>query len=247
MKRLFLIIIAVLTLCAGADARTFALLVGMSDYDEPDVTKLSAKDVKDLATVLKQTTKDVTVLTSKYATRENVSAKLKKITETARKGDRIIFFFNGHGYEGGIGLYKSSLNYSDLVRMLDEAKASEVLVFINACHSGSAKNAVSGNSNNFEGLKAKPGHVYMLSSRSEEFSWSGGWLNKGFFTQALITGLRGKAARDHDYTITVLELFKHIHRDVVRRSDDVQHPMLIAPKEMHDLPVIRYPKPDTKE
>ncbi|MDO4319307.1 MAG: caspase family protein [Bacteroidales bacterium] len=244
MKRLILIIIAVLTLCCPTEARTFALLVGMSNYDEPDVTKLSAKDVKDLATILKQTTKDVTVLTSKYATRENVTAKLKKITDTAQKGDRIIFFFNGHGYEGGLGLFKSSLNYSDLVRMLDQAKASEVFVFINACHSGSAGKSVSPDTDSFAGLKAKPGHVYMLSSRSEEFSWSGGWLDKGFFTQALITGLRGKADRDHDYTITVMELFRHIHRDVVRRSEDKQHPMLIAPKSMHELPVIRYPKPE---
>lgn len=247
MKRIIALLLTLFIIGASLQARTFALLVGMSNYDDPNVTTLSAKDVKDLATVLRTTTKDVTVLTSKYATLDNVTAKLTKITRTAQKGDRIIFFFNGHGFNGGLGLYHSSLYYRNLVKMLADTKASEVLVFINACFSGSAGDAVtdtgSGSDNFFDGLKARDGHVYMLSSRSNESSWSGGWIDKGFFTQALISGLRGKADTDHDYTITVIELFKHIHKDVVRRSEGIQHPVLLAPKSMHDSPVIRYPKP----
>lgn len=242
MKKLIVMLLAVVLCASAAEARTFALLVGMSNYDDPEVTKLPSKDVTAFRDVLKMQTKDVTLLTSRYATKDNIFEKLGTITSTAQKGDRIIFFFNGHGFEGGIGVYKGHIFYRDLVKALADTKATEVFVFINACHSGSAAKNVTEDTNYFDGLKSREGHVYMLSSRSEEFSWSGGWLDKGFFTQALLTGYRGKADTDHDRTVTVLELFKHIHKDVVRRSEGIQHPVIIAPKSMHDVPVIRYSK-----
>ncbi len=243
MKRIIIMLLVVL-MTAGAislQARTYALLAAVSNYGDPDVNLAHATNgAKAFRDILKTQTKDITLLTSKNATADNILEKLRAITNRAQAGDRIIFFFNGHGYPGGIACYESYLDYPKLVQALTDTKASQVMVFINACFSGSAGDQVADKSNWFDGLKPSEGHVYMLSSRGDEYSWGGGLLNKSLFTQALLTGYRGKADTDHDRAVTVMELFKHIHKDVVRRSEGIQHPIMIAPKSMYDVEVIRY-------
>lgn len=241
MKRFIIILLAMLATGGFiAQARTYALLAAVSNYGGEGDNQHTTTGAKAFRDVLKTQTNDITLLTSRHANAANILEKLKAITNRAQPGDRIIFFFNGHGFPGGLACYDSSLMYSTLVQALSDTKASEVFVFINACFSGSATEEISDKTNWYSGLTPREGHVYMLSSRSDEFSWSAGWLNKSFFTQALLTGYRGKADTDHDHAVTVIELFKHIHKDVVRRSEDIQHPVLIAPKSMHDVEVIKY-------
>lgn len=244
MKKLLTLIILAVALVAAtpADGRTYALLAAVSNYGGEDQgdnqhTTTGAKAFRD---VLKTQTNDITLLTSRNATASNILQKLHAITNRAQAGDRIIFFFNGHGYPGGLACYDSSLSFKQLVQALNDTKASEVIVFVNACYSGTVGYEVVNSENWYEGLKPHPGHVYMMSSRPEEVSWSAGWLNKSFFTQALLTGYRGKADTNHDKAVTVMELFKHIHKDVVRRSEDIQHPILIAPSSMYDTVLIKY-------
>lgn len=243
MKRIIIVLLAIVAMSAPqVEARTYALLAGISNYggeDQGDNTT-NTNDVKALRKILGTQTKDITMLTSRYANADNIIEKLRAITHRAQEGDRIIFFFTGHGFPGGMLCYQSNLYYSRLVQELSDTRASEVFVFVDACFSGSAGNDVSDSSNWLEGLKPQKGHVYMLSSRGDESSWGGGWLNKSLFTQALITGMRGKADTDHNRGITVMELFKHIHKDVYRRSDGEQHPVMIAPRSMHDVELIRY-------
>lgn len=242
MKKYLSLLLIVLVAAIGAEARTYALLAAVSNYGGEGDNQHTTTGAKAFRDQLKKQTNDVSLLTSKYANASNILEKLSKITKNAQKGDRIIFFFNGHGFPGGLACYDSSLMYSDLVKTLSNTKASEVLVFINACYSGTAGGEVSNPDAAYGALKPREGHVYMLSSRPDELSWSAGWLNKSFFTEALLTGYRGKADTNADRDVTVIELFKHIHKDVVRRSGGKQHPMLIAPASMHDVKVISYPK-----
>lgn len=243
MKKIIIMLLAAVMVMGvlPASARTYALLAAVSNYGDPDANLAHATNgAKAFRDILSTQTKDITLLTSKNATEKNILEKLRAITNRAQPGDRIIFFFNGHGYHGGMACYDSYLSYTTLVKALTDTKASEVFVFINACFSGSAGDEVADKSNWFDGLKPSEGHVYMLSSRGDEYSWGGGMLNKSLFTQALLTGYRGKADTDHNHSVTVIELFKHIHKDVVRRSDGIQHPIMIAPKNMHDVEIIRY-------
>lgn len=240
-KFLLLLVVALMApVCFVAHARTYALLAAVSNYGGEGDNQHTTTGAKAFRDVLKTQTNDITLLTSRNANADNILEKLKAITNRAQAGDRIIFFFNGHGARGCLACHNSWLRYSDLVQALTDTKASEVFVFINACYSGSAGEDVADTDNWYSGLTPREGHVYMLSSRAEEASWSAGWLNKSFFTQALLTGYRGKADTNHDHAVTVIELFKHIHKDVVRRSEDIQHPILIAPKSMHNTVVIKY-------
>ncbi len=240
MKKFIFILIALLSVSFISEARTFALITAVSNYGDESDTNATTNGAKAFQKILKTQTNDVSLLTSSNANAENIIEKLKAIVNRAQKGDRIIFFYNGHGYPGGMACHSSSLPYERLVETLNETKASEVIVFIDACHSGSAGDEVTAGKNWFSGIKSRKGHVYMLSSRGDEYSWAAGWLNKSFFTQALLTGYRGKSDTNHDRAITVMELFKHIHKDVVRRSEGEQHPVMIAPKSMYDVELIRY-------
>ena len=73
----------------------------------------------------------------------------------------------------------------------------------------------------------------MMASRSNELSWENQWLGNGFFSQAVLKGLRGKADANGDRKITVAELYKYVYADVTERtksSEAPQHPQLIGPK-----------------
>lgn len=52
--------------------------------------------------------------------------------------------------------------------------------------------------------------------------------------------MRGKADKDNNREITVMELFKYIHTDVVKRSKQKQHPQLIAPQSMYNMVITKW-------
>lgn len=245
MKRIFTaLIVAIAALCTlNTQARTFALVVGISNYGDPDLNLTQpTNDAKAFRDILLTHTKDVTLLTSSYATADNIKEKLTAIVNRAQASDRIIFYYSGHGYPGGLYCYDSQFPYDQLVQLLSTSKAGEVVVFIDACHAGTIGGEVGDASNWYNGIEAVKGHAYFLGCRPEEYSIAAGYYQKSFFTVGLLTGYRGKADTNHDRKVTIMELFKHIYKDCVRRSDGSQHPVLIAPSTMHDTILIEYPE-----
>lgn len=238
-----LLIIAVIVLGAiSVDARTFALVTGVSTYDIEEANLPQAsKDAKAVRDLLLTQTRDVTTLTSKFANRDNILEKLRAIANRAQKGDRIVFFFSGHGDEGFLLTSDMKpLFFTDLVNVFSSSQADEVICMIDACFAGSMATAAANANKDSNPLKPRNGHVYLLSCRADEKSREAPWVGQGYFTQALLKGLRGKSDYNHDREVSVIELFKYIHADVVRRSDKGQHPVLIAPKEMHDTVLARW-------
>lgn len=231
MKRFFLMLVLALSLVAGVDARTFVLITAVSNYDDEE-TNLgqTTKDARRFKEVIQNQTRDITTLTSSNATRHNIAEKLTAIANRAQSDDRIIFFYSGHGMPGAIYTYDGPVYYSEINDILDRSEAGQKIIYIDACHAGSAASVVT---NTQEGTpSAKPGTAYFVSSRPEETSKELGALGAGYFTQALIKGLRGTADRNHDRKVTVEELFTYMYRDIVQRSNESQHPQLIAPREM---------------
>lgn len=243
MKKLSLIIILFLSFACVNAQRTYALLAGVSNYGNEE-TNLhnTTKDVKELRQVLKNQKAVVSVVTSRYATYDNIKEKLNTILKVAKAEDNIIFYFSGHGSEGNIVVYGPEyFQYSELVSTLSTAKTNKVFIFIDACKSGSvASSAGSGYS-----LGQQSGNklTFFMSSRSDEFSLENQWLGNGFFTQALIKGLRGKADSNGDRKITVAELYQYIYRDVTKRTStgsDHQHPQLIGPKSNFNVVLAKW-------
>ncbi len=240
MKRLFFILLIVALTATISNARTFVLATGVSNYGKEDVNlHQTTKDAKRFKEVMETQTKDITLLTSKNVTRANVLEKLRAICNRAQKGDKIVFFYSGHGMPGAICGYDSPISYTDLLDVLSTSEASCKICYIDACHAGSMSKSV-GDNNWMKSVKGKNDQVFFVSCRADEYSVESSFLGAGYFTQALLKGLRGKSDKDLNRKITVMELFKYIYSDVVKRSKGDQHPQLIAPKSTHDIVVANW-------
>ena len=81
--------------------------------------------------------------------------------------------------------------------------------------------------------KNNPRYIVFLSSRSDELSAESPLVGSGFLTNGVIKGLRGKADSNDDKKITVMELFKYVHKDV-QLHNNKQHPQLVTSKSLYD-------------
>jgi len=239
MKKTILFLIAILT-AVSIEARTFVLATGVSNYGSEKVNlSQTTKDAKRFKEVMETQTKDITLLTSKNVTKANLLEKLQAICNRAQKGDRVIFFYSGHGAPGAICGYDMAISYDDIMDVLSSSSASEKICFIDACHAGSMAKSASDN-NWANAVKEKKDQAFFVSCRADEYSVESSFLGAGYFTQALLKGLRGKSDKNNDRNITAIELFKYIYGDVLKRSKGKQHPQLIAPKSMHNVVVTKW-------
>lgn len=242
MKRFFsLLLLAAVLSAVPAYARTFVLSAGISDYQDPRVNDLKTpgRDAIAFSNVMKTQTKDVMTLTSSHATRDKILSALQAICNRAESGDRIVFFFSGHGGDGGYVLaYDKPLYYRELSQAINSTKAQEVICVIDACFAGSVA----------EDLKATDKNlVFFLSCRPDEVSQEARWVGAGYLTQALLKGMQGKADTNGDRRISVMELFKYAYGDVLARIEQAnqrmpedmkpwsQHPQLIAAPQSYDI------------
>lgn len=238
MKRIttLLALLVVVVIC---NARTFVLATGVSNYGNDDVNlSQTTKDAKRFREVMSTQTKDITLLTSKNVTKANVLEKLRAICNRAQKGDQIIFFYSGHGMPGAICGYDQPILYDDIVNILSSSSANQKICYIDACHAGSMAKAT--DTDWTKNVKELKDQIFFVSCRADEYSSESPFLGAGYFTQALLKGLRGKSDSDNNKEITVLELFKYIYGDVLKRSNEKQHPQLIAPKSMYDVVVAKW-------
>ena len=260
MIRLFTTIIIMLLLCVSAEAqKTYAIITGVSNYEgnQNDLTQ-ATKDAKRLAMLYN--TKDATVvlLTSKNATRDNVIAAIRKVKAVATANDHIVFSYSGHGMENYICTYVSGadkmLAYNELFSELDKCQAKDIVCYIDACFSGTAASNMNTKEMNTKGMsvndisnnmtwksivKNNPRYIVFLSSRADEVSAESQFVGSGFLTNGIIKGLRGKADSNDDKMITVMELFKYVHKDV-QMHNKKQHPQLVTSKVLYDNVLMRW-------
>lgn len=235
MKKIISFVLLVMA-CIAINARTFVLVTGVSNY-EGEVNDLaqSTKDAKSFYNLMRTQTNDITILTSRNANKQNIKSKLSTIMKAAKSGDRIIFYFAGHGGPGVIYPYDGEFAYSELVSLLKGSKASEKILIIDACHSGSASTDISKQS-----ITEKDGIICLMGCRPSEYSGENSLIGAGYFTQGIIKGLRGKADDNKDRKITLYELFKYAYNDVVTRTKEAQHPQLIAPKSTFETVITKW-------
>lgn len=238
MKRIILCLLAILSLSVlSMEARTFVLSVGVSrqgtgNNDLP----FTGRDAESFKSVMSQHTKDIVLLTSKYATRENILANLKKMASLTTEKDRLYFFFSGHGGPGVICAYDDLITYNEIVSILDNSKSPMNVCFIDACNAGSAVESVTGRASTGK----KKNIAFLTGSRPEESSQVGGNIGASYLTQGIIKGLRGKSDANGDKRITLKELFKYCYNDVVTHSNGAQHPQLIASEALQNAALIKW-------
>ena len=240
MKKLIIACLFVIVSMINVQARIFVLATGVSNYGDEDINlSQTTKDVKRFKAVMETQTKDITLLTSSNVTRANLLEKLRAICNRAQKDDRVIFFFSGHGMPGAICGYDASITYDEIINVLSSSEAGEKICFIDACHAGSVAKKTS-EYDWVKSIKSARNQAFFVSCRADEYSVESTFLGAGYFTQALLKGLRGKSDKDNDRNITIIELFRYIYGDVLKRSNQEQHPQLIAPESMYDVIVSKW-------
>lgn len=223
----------------------YVLSTGVSNYQNQDINlRQTTKDAKAFKAVMDKQTKNVSILTSKNASHDNIMDKLRTICNRATSQDMVVFYFSGHGFSGGIVPYDKPLFYRELIQLFSASAAKLKVVYIDACHAGSVVQQKEDGSYELAKDVAKGNNtVFITACRSDEISAENSWAGNGFFTQSLLKGLRGKADANNDKEVTVMELFTYVYKDVLHSTQNnvhPQHPQLIGPKSCHEMVLMKW-------
>ena len=239
-KILFLAIAMLLLVATAAESKIYLVAVGVSDYpgNKMDL-RLPDKDAQTIAWLYAKNDKvKYALLLNSDATRKRVKAAMKKVFGEARENDIVVFFFSGHGYQGGFCAYDGIMDYSVIRNGMSASKCKNKMIFADACFSGAMRqkeNSSSQNGNNHKNSNV----MLFLSCRSNEKSIETPKMTNGFFTYALQHGLRGGADTNKDRIITAKELFDYVSAKVKKESNNRQHPVMWG-KFSNNMPVMKW-------
>lgn len=159
----------------GAEARSRALLIGINDYSasrlpvqrgviplrnwsDLDGAIQDVATIRDLLVVLHGFGKqDIVTLTNQEATRAEILRSLQQLAEETKKGDRVVFYFSGHGSQVRNSLTSEADGLDESLVPADSRRGAcdirdkelqplfngildrggSLTVILDACHSGS--------------------------------------------------------------------------------------------------------------
>lgn len=233
---------------------TRAVVVGISDYQHPDIPDLrfAHRDAEAFAAYLQQVQRDSTeyrieLFLNEKATAASIQGALQEIQEESQQGDLVILYFSGHGdmentnstsahllcYDAANTNYSlgGTLSFAYLQNWVNRMNKHGVSVqlFMDACHAGN----LAGNAINGPGLTVKifrdslaTDIKYLACSPSESSLESHTWGDgRGAFTYYLIQGITGMADRDNDGIVSRWELQTFLDDNVVSNTGNLQHPL----------------------
>jgi uncharacterized caspase-like protein/Tfp pilus assembly protein PilF len=235
---------------------TYAIIVGISDYKVVPHLQYAHKDAQAFEDFLltdaggKVPKTDIETFLNENATRNNVGDAISVVARKAKAGDRVYFFFAGHGdmedltqIENGLLLLYNSPNGNyfgmndDVLEILDlkrylsplAQRGVEMIFIVDACHSGNLKGGVEGVQQTASALASSWGKEYkILSCQPNQLSlesaeWGGG---RGLFSLQLEEGMKGLADKNNDGKISFAELQRYITDNVATYSEDKQIPVI---------------------
>lgn len=243
-KRFLIVAILISLSCVGF-ARTYLVAVGIADYPgtESDLN-LTANDAREVVEVYKNNQSLTHVLlTNSEATVDRIDRAITQVFAQAKKDDIVIFFFSGHGYNGGFCAYDGNITYKRVRQAMSKSKCANKMMFIDACHSGgirheSSNNNQNNNNHHDNGDLRSANVMILLSSRTTEVSYERADMKCGYFTTYLTRALRGEADKNADNIVTARELFEFVNTGVAQFSGDKQHPVMWG-RFSNDMPVIK--------
>ncbi len=235
---------------------TYAIIVGISDYKLVPHLQFAHKDAQAFEKFLlsdaggKIPQANVETFLNENATRSNVGDAISVVARKAKPGDRVYFFFAGHGdmedltqIENGLLLLYNSPNGNyfgmndDVLEILDlkrylsplAQRGVEMIFIVDACHSGNLKGGVEGVAQTASAMASSWGKEYkILSCQPNQISlesaeWGGG---RGLFSLVLEEGMKGLADKNNDGKVSFAELQRYITDNVSSFSEDKQIPMV---------------------
>ena len=228
----FFIIFCVMCLNVHAQ-EIFVVSVGIADYKEINDLRFTENDVATFNQIIGNHTNNITTLVGSQATHANVIRTIRKVFSEARSDDAVIFFFSGHGYEGGFCCYDMRANsfiggisYKEMQILFRNCRAGRKMVFADACFSG----GLSRQRTQLTVQAVQNSEVmYFLSSKFDETSLELPDGPNGLFTYCLAHGLLGESDVNGDRMITTQEIYDYVYGNVVSYTKQIphnQHPMI---------------------
>lgn len=232
--------------------KSFALVVGISDYKNLPKLKYADVDAKDFYNYITQAAQIDSVNAKCFvngeASRETIVEHLYWITEHAKQDDKVYIYLSGHGdiehltktdnslfllTESPQKNYLRKTEYVDLNLLKEffntwQEENIKTILIVDACHSGGLSGGDQGRSNTLISLQQNwKNEIKLLSCQANEVSIEGEKFGggRGLFSYYLTLGLRGLADKDNNKTITVLELDNFIRDSVSFYSDQTQLPI----------------------
>jgi len=157
----------------------------------------------------------------------------QQILKTKQNGSRseFLFYYSGHSDENGLLLGESSYNYSALKAAINQVPSDIHVVILDSCYSGSFIRSKGGQKTKpflFDDSSIVQGHAYLSSSSETEYSQESDEIQSSYFTNAVITGLRGAADTSGDKKVTLNELYSYAFSETLKKTEDTnagpQHP-----------------------
>lgn len=236
----------------AGDVTIYAVIVGVSRYENFETLKYSDDDAYRIYAFLKSPEggavpdRNIHILIDESAVKENIMHAMKSVSEMADENDVIICYFAGHGLEGYFlpvdsDGYRRRASYFSLKELLAKSKAKQKLFMADACYSGSLLASRNPNLSNMQKFydrlnSTAGGTAFLLSSKQSEYSKEASGLRQGVFSYFLIEGMKGAADMDDNSIVTIEELYQFIRDGVRTYTKNEQNPLL-AGQYQSDLPV----------
>jgi hypothetical protein len=218
---------------AYADETTtecWAVIVGVSDYQSVTDLRYSDDDALDLAGEIDSYWGEdhINLLVNSQATKTNVMAAIKWLTDNAAADDIALFFFSGHSRSGSLCVYDSSqfsagndISSYELRVSFSSLRAERFTVILDVCDAGV-----------FQSSLANTGRVIMMASRSSEDSWEIGAFAHGVFSNYILQAFYYYDTVDtnHDYELSAEEIAQYAEGETdawVGSVGQTQHPVIV--------------------
>ncbi|HYH95379.1 caspase family protein [Hyalangium sp.] len=217
----FLLLLALLVPRDGWAIKRFALLVGANTGWEQDRTlRYAEDDARNLGAVLSElggfAPGDRVFLSS--PTTERLLAELHSLQQRLREEPAqetlFLFYYSGHADARYLHLAGAPLSFENLYQRLRKMGAGVTLGILDACQSGSILKVKGGRAAPAFRITVQNegevrGTVILTSSGADELSQEARALSGSFFTQHLVSGLRGAADENGDLQISLDEAYRH--------------------------------------
>ncbi len=165
-----------------------------------------------------------------------IDSELEGLAEGASAGDRILFFFSGHGVRIGDEFYivpqdgrsdktKYLISFSNVLEILNKSDAKQKVIVLDACHSGPTVTTLKGPlaeaSDKFlaEYLVKTKGIAIVSSSTEDQASTTISPDPKvSLFTYFLLKALRGEPQAMDGKLLTLDSLYQYVSLNVIKTS-----------------------------
>jgi tetratricopeptide (TPR) repeat protein len=244
---------AAVTAAAAPGGKTYALLVGISKYAQPELSLQFASADADVFGKLLESPRggglapdNVLLLTDDKATTAAVRNGFQDfLKRRATKNDTVVILIAGHGTVEVPGsknafiltydsdpqdLKSTALAMEELQSLFQEqlTKVGRVLLFVDVCKAGTIGTIHNTTvSSDVQHLGDVEGDLFgLLASRPKEVSLEGPEFGggHGVFSYYVIKGLEGAADANHDGVVDASELIQYVSNQVPMATSNKQHP-----------------------